>query len=126
MAKQSTKTILVDLGGVLTHPELGLKLTTSHSAVPLRRIMSTSIWMTHEEGYLSEEQCFGQLADQYGFHLDDLMAIMHKLRDTITYDQQLATLLKIIKETSGVQMVLASNISKEDYLSLRQRWDDDF
>ncbi|OOO05326.1 HAD-superfamily hydrolase subfamily IA variant 3 [Aspergillus oryzae] len=124
-ANPRVTTILVDLGGVFMHPQLESKLATRESAISLRRIMSTAVWMDYEAGQLSDRECFDQLAKEYHFQASDLAQIIKSFRDTICYDQATASIFKEIKQ-SGTRIFLVSNISKEDYAALRHRWDDEF
>ncbi|KAJ6040799.1 HAD-like domain-containing protein [Penicillium canescens] len=118
-------TILVDLGGIFVHPEMESKVATRDSTISLRRIMSTSVWMTYEAGKLSDEECFSQLAKEYHFQASDLAAMIQNLRETITYDQVAASIFREIKRL-GARIFLVSNISKEDYAALRNRLDNGF
>lgn len=119
-------TLLVDLGGLFMHPQLDHKLTTPKSTVPLRRLMSSSIWMEYEVGKLTEEECFGQLADRYGFREEELANKIRHFRSTILYDNDMASIFRGIKAASRTQIILVSNISKPDYEALRERWDETF
>jgi hypothetical protein len=67
VVKPKSTTILVDLGGIFTHPPFEKKLEAHGSTLYLRRIMSTSDWMSYECGQLSEQECFAKLADEYHF-----------------------------------------------------------
>ncbi|KAJ6101118.1 HAD-like domain-containing protein [Penicillium canescens] len=107
------------------HPQVEQKLATRDSTVSLRRVMSTSVWMNYETGLLSEEECFAQLAKEYHFQAYDLAMMIQNLRETIIWDQTAASIFKEIKRT-GTRIFLVSNISKEDYAALRNRWDDEF
>ncbi|KAH8703758.1 HAD-like domain-containing protein [Talaromyces proteolyticus] len=118
-------TILVDLRAVFTHPQVEHKLATRGSTVSLRRIMSTSVWMNYETGLLSEKECFAQLAEDYHFQACDLAAMIQNLRETTNWDQAAASIFKEIKRI-GTRIFLVSNISKEDYAALRNRWDNEF
>ncbi|CRG84334.1 hypothetical protein PISL3812_01631 [Talaromyces islandicus] len=120
-----SRTILVDLGSVFMHPQLEYKLPTPKSSVSLRRIMSTSVWMNYETGLISEKECFSQLAEEYNFQESDLAAMIQNFRETITWDQAAASIFKEIKR-NGTRIFLVSNISKEDYAALQNRWDDEF
>ncbi|KAL4944607.1 hypothetical protein BDV06DRAFT_232858 [Aspergillus oleicola] len=119
-------TVLVDLGGILLHPPLEQTIAAGESVVTLRRIMSSSPWMQYEEGNLSEEECFTQLGDLHGFKAMDLATLIHTLRETATYDDAMLAVLKAIKQTPGVSIALASNISAADYHALQTRWDGAF
>ncbi|KAJ5150903.1 HAD-like protein [Penicillium canariense] len=123
--KPRSTTILVDLGGIFMHPQVENKLEARDSTLSLRRIMSTSVWMSYECGRLSEQECFAKLAEEYHFQASDLAEMILKLRKTITYDQAVASSFKEVKRT-GTRIFLVSNISKEDYAALRESWDDDF
>ena len=118
-------TILVDLGGIFVHPEMESKVATRDSTISLRRLMSTSIWMTYEAGKLSDQECFSRLAKEYHFQASDLAAMIRNLRETITYDQVVASIFRDIKRL-GARIFLVSNISKEDYAALRNRLDNEF
>lgn len=124
-ATTRSKTILVDLGGVFMHPQVEQKLATRDSTIPLRRVMSSLAWMNYEAGLLSDEECFAQLAKEHHFQAQDLRMMIQKFRETIMWDQAIASIFKEIKRT-GTRVFLVSNISKEDFAALRNRWDDDF
>jgi HAD superfamily hydrolase (TIGR01549 family) len=119
-------TIFVDLGGVLFHPPVHHTLATTGSPVTLGRIMSTATWMDYEVGKLDDEQCFNKLADQFGFKASDLTSIIHTLRETTTYDEEMLSTFRTLKQTPGVEIVLVSNISTRDYEALRKIFDDSF
>jgi FMN phosphatase YigB (HAD superfamily) len=121
-------TILVDLGGVLFHPPVKHTLVTTGSPVTLGRIMSTSTWMDYEIGKLEDSQCFNALAEQFGFKASDLTSIIHTLRETTTYDKEMLSTFKTLKQTPGASVVIAlvSNISKMDYAALRKIFDAEF
>lgn len=125
VANPKSTTILVDLGGIFMHPQVDCKLATRDSTVPLRRIMSTSIWMKYEAGQLSDAECFAQLAEEYHFQASELAEVIREYRETIPYDQVAASIFREIKR-SGARIFMVSNISKEDYAILRDRWDDRF
>ncbi|KAL2815868.1 HAD-like protein [Aspergillus cavernicola] len=124
--KPGKTTILVDLGGVLFHPPVNHTLAAGETTVTLGRIMSTSTWMSYEVGKLDDEGCFTQLADQFGFEAKDLAAIIHNLRETTTYDKEMLSVFRAIKQAPGVEIALVSNISKMDYQALRQVFDEAF
>ncbi|KAL4984140.1 HAD-like protein [Aspergillus falconensis] len=124
--KSSKITILVDLGGVCFHPPVNLKITAGESTVTLGRIMSTATWMDYEVGKYDDEQCFTQLADQFGFEASELTAIIHNLRETTTYDKEMLGVFKSIKKARGVEIALVSNISEMDYQALRRIFDGSF
>ncbi|RDW94073.1 uncharacterized protein DSM5745_01395 [Aspergillus mulundensis] len=120
-------TILVDLGGVFVHPPEDYTLTTSESTVTLGRVLSSSIWMEYEMGKITEQECFTQVADLYGFQVKDLEAVVSDLRESLTYDQQMLSVFHAIKRrTTAVEIILVTNISEPEYRALRNRWDEDF
>jgi HAD superfamily hydrolase (TIGR01549 family) len=119
-------TILVDLGGVLFHPPVHHTLATTGLPVTLGRIMSTATWMDYEIGKLDDSQCFNALAEQFSFKASDLTSIIHTLRETTTYDTEMLSTFKTLKQNSGVEIALVSNISTMDYEALRKIFDDDF
>jgi FMN phosphatase YigB (HAD superfamily) len=125
MAISNTKTILVDLGGTFVHPQDELKFATKDSSISLRRLMLTSIWMDYECGKLNENQCFTQLASEYHVEVAELETTISNLRQTITYDKEMTSTFKKIKEL-GARIFLVSNISKEDYAACQNLWDTDF
>ncbi|KAJ6028578.1 HAD-like protein [Penicillium herquei] len=123
---KSTSTILVDLGGIFVHPPVGYKLTSGKSSVKLGRILSSSIWMDYEIGKITEDECFAQVATLFGCELAELKEVVSNLRETLTYDKDMVSLFKEIKQIPGVTIVLVSNISEPEYQALRCRWDDFF
>ncbi|OGE46757.1 hypothetical protein PENARI_c119G06627 [Penicillium arizonense] len=98
MAISNTKTILVDLGGT---------------------------FMDYECGKLNKKQCFTQLASEYHVEVAELETTIANLRQTITYDKEMTSTFKKIKEL-GARIFLVSNISKEDYAAFQNLWDTDF
>jgi FMN phosphatase YigB (HAD superfamily) len=84
--------------------------------------------MAYECGKLSENECYQQLADQYGFQADDLAMTISKGRATAEYDRDLvASLWDFKKAMAGkVVFILASNISSPDYMALQQLWGEEF
>ncbi|CEJ62381.1 hypothetical protein PMG11_10882 [Penicillium brasilianum] len=88
--------------------------------------MSTSTWMNYEIGKVDDEQCFNQLAEQFGFKASDLTAIIHNLREKTTYDKDMLFTFKSLKQTPGVEIALVSNISAMDYQALRKIFDNEF
>lgn len=125
-AKPRKITILVDLGGVLFHPPVHCTLAATNSSVKLGRIMSTATWIDYEIGKLDDEQCFNKLAEQFGFKASDLTAMIHNLRETTTYDKEILSTFRTLKQTPGVEIVLVSNISAMDYQALCRVFDDEF
>ncbi|KAL3485495.1 HAD-like protein [Aspergillus germanicus] len=124
-----TTTILVDHGGVLFHSPVNHTLaTTTGSPVTLGRIMSTSTWMDYEIGKLDDDECFNALADRFGFKAGDLTSMIHTLRETTTYDTEMLSTFKALKQTLGafVEIALVSNISYKDYEALRKIFDAEF
>ncbi|KAJ5921060.1 HAD-like protein [Penicillium verhagenii] len=124
-AKPTPKTILVDLGGIFMHPPDEHTFATKDSTVSLRRLMLTSTWSDYESGTLSDKQCFAQLASEYQIQKTELETKIAHLRETITYDQEMTSAFRNIKE-SGARIFLVSNISKEDYAALQRLWGKEF
>ncbi|KAL2827592.1 HAD-like domain-containing protein [Aspergillus cavernicola] len=72
------------------------------------------------------EECFAQAAGLYGFQVEDLAAVVANLRETLTYDHEMLSVFKAIKQNPGVEIALISNISEMEYHALRHRWHDSF
>ncbi|KAK9850940.1 HAD-like protein [Penicillium brevicompactum] len=124
--KRTNTTILVDLGGIFVHPPVNHTLAAGKSSIKLGRILSSSPWMKKEIGQISEDECFAQIAELYEFQVEDLKDLVSKLRETLTYDENMLSLFKEIKQIPGVALYLVSNISEQEYQALRSRWDDSF
>lgn len=124
--KSAKTTILVDLGGIFVHPPLGHQLTAGESSISLGRVLSSSFWMDYEIGKIGEDECFAQVAGLYGFREESLRAIVSNLRETLTYDENMLSIFKELKQTPGVTIALVSNISEPEYQALRRRWDNSF
>ncbi|OOQ89910.1 HAD-like protein [Penicillium brasilianum] len=124
--KSTKTTILVDLGGIFVHPPLGHQLTAGESSISPGRVLSSSFWMDYEIGKIGEDECFAQVAGLYGFREESLRAIVSNLRETLTYDENMLSIFKEIKQTPGVTIALVSNISEPEYQALRRRWDNSF
>lgn len=125
--KPTKTTILVDLGGILVHPPVEHQLqTTEGVSVSLGRVLSSTPWMNYEIGKIDENECFAQVAALYGFEVDTLKALVFRLRESLSYDEEMVSVFRDIKRTSGVTIALVSNISEPEYHALRRRWDDSF
>lgn len=124
--KSCGTTILVDLGGIFVHPPENYMLKTQDAKVSLGRVLSSSIWMDYERGQITEKECFLQVAELFGFQLHELEELVHKLRQTLTYDAEMLSVFRAIKENFGVEIALVTNISGPEYRALRGRWDDNF
>lgn len=124
--RRTNKTILVDLGGIFVHPPVNHTLAAGKSRIKLGRILSSSPWMKKEIGQISEDKCFAQIAELYGFQVEDLKDLVRELRETLKYDENMLSLFKEIKQIPGVALYLVSNISEQEYQALRSRWDDSF
>ena len=122
----SKTTVLVDLGGIFVHPPEDHKFQTGDTTVALGRVLSSSIWMEYEMGRLSEKECFVQVSDLFGFKVDEMEALVLKLRETLTYDSEMLSIFRAIRKIPGVEIGLVTSISEAEYHALRARWDDTF
>lgn len=120
------KAIFVDLGGVFMHPKSDLTLGPDGSGIPLRRAMTSSIWMEYETAKISQEECFSRLADKYSFPVENLTAMIQGFRKTIPYEKEIVSIFRKIKGSSPIKIYLVSNISDPDYQALRELWGDEF
>lgn len=82
--------------------------------------------MDYEIGKISEEECFARAAELYGFQVEDLREVVANLRKTLTFDENMLSLFKEIKQIPGITIHLVSNISEPEYQALRRRWDNSF
>lgn len=124
--KPTVSTILVDLGGIFVHPPVGDKLTAGQSSISFGRVLSSAPWMEYETGKIGEDECFAQVAELFGFDVKEFKAKISSLRETLTYDVEMLSLFREIKQISGVTITLVSNISEPEYQAIRRRWDDSF
>lgn len=121
MPNPKSKTIMVDLEGILMHSPTDRTLATEDSTISLRRLMLSSIWMDYECGKFLEEDCFARLASEYHIEASELAAMIGDIRQTITYDEKVAAVFENVKQ-SGTRLFLVTNISYADYAALRGRW----
>jgi FMN phosphatase YigB (HAD superfamily) len=121
-----TTTILVDLGGIFLDVPVGCQLTAGESSISMGRILSSSPWMDYEIGKIGEDECFERVAGLYGFQVKDLRELVYNLRETLTYDENMLSIFKEIKQTPGVTIALVSNISEPEYHAIHRRWDNTF
>lgn len=117
--------IVFDLGGVFTDPPSNdvMLPTEDSSPVSVKRLTSTSTWMSYECGKVDEEECYQLLSNQYRLQGGDLATAIQKGREASDYNHDLiAALWRFKKAAPGVRFIMASNISLPDYMALQERW----
>lgn len=125
MANSKPKTVLIDIGAVIKHPSTEQTLGAGKSAITLRRLMLTSVWMDYECGKLSEQDCFTRLASEYHLEESEIRTMAGTIRESTTYNADVVAILDTVR-TSGTRVFLVANISHEDHAALRSRWGNGF
>jgi epoxide hydrolase-like predicted phosphatase len=119
------KVLIFDLGGVFTTSRLNsVHFQTDKDTISFDRLTRTSIWMNYESGKISEDECYGTLAESCGFPVAELYDAIKKGRERADYDKSLISFLSNLKESHGdyLKIVLMTNISQPDYQALNEKW----
>ena len=112
------KTIIMDLGDVLFTWSATTK--TSISGGTLRRILSSMTWYEYECGLISEEVCYGRVAEQFSLLPAEVAEAFSQARESLQANDAMISVIRELKAASdqAVRVYAMSNISKEDYAVL--------
>jgi HAD superfamily hydrolase (TIGR01509 family) len=78
-------------------------------------------WFSYEKGRLTERECHSALANEFGFHAEEVSKAFAETRTSITIDMTMVSLLRAWKAARPNLLVYAmSNVSSSDWLFLRK------
>lgn len=116
--------LILDLGGVLAfHSAKGLDLPISGSMI--RRLLDSPPWNEQECGTITRQECYNKLEKMFGVAASDIHETLRLLTGTLSYNEELLTLIRQLKSKYSLKVYMISNITSTDWKLLRpvvERW----
>ena len=117
-SRNSPKGVIFDLGDVLF--TWSPNTSTRIPAHMMRRILSSTIWMDFECGYIEQNACYRQIAQHFFFSPAEVAEAFSQARDSLQPNYGMVSFIHNLKRQSqgAIKIYAMSNISKEDWVVL--------
>ena len=115
------RAIIFDLGDVVFEWSSGGN--TSFSTQALRQIVSSPIWFEYECGRLTQEECYGRIAQELSIEASEIAKAFSRAIDSIQPTGAMIEILKHLKENASIHVFAMSNMAKEDFAALSTKLD---
>ena len=114
----SPKGVIFDLGDVLF--TWSANTSTGIPRHMMRNILSSTIWMDFECGYLEQDACYHQIAQHFLFSPAEVAEAFSQARESLQPNFGMMSLIRNLKQQSrdDIEIYAMSNISKEDWAIL--------
>ena len=117
----SPKVVIFDLGDVLF--SWSSKTTTTLPSKLLREFLSSNVWKRYECGKIGQDACYQQIAQDFAVPALEVAEAFRQARESLQPNAELLSLLRSLKEGIRARIFAMSNISKEDYAALSEKFD---
>lgn len=113
--------LIFDIGDVLCNWTAPENLPVAPAM--LHRFRKTRFWYEYDLGILSQDECYGLLAAQYGVSVSDIAEAFNKARDTLTPNYAVFEKIRELKQTyhNVLKIYLMSNIPMSEWNSLKEK-----
>ncbi|KIX07599.1 uncharacterized protein Z518_02252 [Rhinocladiella mackenziei CBS 650.93] len=112
--------IIVDIGGVLANWTALQSLAIAPAM--LHRFRKTRFWYEYDLGLLSQDECYGRLAAQYGVSASDIAEAFDKARESLVPNDAVFDMIRELKTTyhDSLRIYLMSNIPSAEWKCLQE------
>ena len=87
----------------------------------MRRILRSVTWFEHEKGQITESECYSQLTAEFSLSSDDIASGLRAMREATQEDPSIISILRELKDRTGLRIFAMSNISPSDWDALVPR-----
>ena len=112
------KGVIFDLGDVLFtwSPDTSTRIP----AKTMRSMLTSTIWMKYECGYLEQDACYHQIAQHFSVPPFEVAEAFSQARDSLQPNYPMVSFIHDLKQQSqgAIEIYAMSNISKEDWAVL--------